>query len=191
MPSCGTASAGTSATAIRGKPQQQTEPDRAKSKGPGHCYAGHFAFRHRYGLVALSRVVPLDFDGLDDPAGVRDSLASLPYCIGSRVSVSGRGVHVLVWVDSLPEWDGLRPPGDFLDASRAGGGDARRAAYERAAAAHPQWVRRTEGLGEAYRRAWSQAVEQVRRDSNLMATADAQAKDVARLLFDSQHWLAR
>ena len=65
--------------------------DWAKSRGPGHCYAGHFAFRHRYGLVALSRVVPLDFDGLDDPAGVRDSLASLPYCIGSRVSVSGRG----------------------------------------------------------------------------------------------------
>ena len=165
--------------------------DRAKSKGPGHCYAGHFAFRHRYGLVALSRVVPLDFDGLDDPAGVRDSLASLPYSIGSRVSVSGRGVHALVWVDSLPEWDGLRPPGDFLDASRAGGGDARRAAYERAAAAHPQWVRRTEGLGGAYRRAWSRAVEQVRRDSNLMATADAQAKDVARLLFDSHDSDAR
>ena len=34
-------------------------------------------------------------------------------------------------------------------------------------------------------------MEQVRRDSNLMATADAQAKDVARLLFDSHDADAR
>ncbi len=161
------------------------ELDAAKRRGNGHCYAGQFSFRHQYGLVALSQVVPLDYDGVNDPQEVRDSIAELPYCIGSRVSVSGRGVHALVHVASLPEWDGLQPPGAFVNASRAKDRAAREAAYLAAAEAHPQWVVRTAELREAYVLGWHRAVERVRMDLGLSATVDEKARDIARLLYDS------
>ena len=159
--------------------------DSAKRRGIGHCYTGHFVFRHRFGLVALNQMVPLDFDGMDVPEEDRDRIASLPYFVGSRVSGSGRGLHALFYVDSLPEWDGLWPPAQFVTASRVMGSEARRAAYQSAGEANPQWLQRIDELSEAYNRAWRRLVEQVRVDLGLRATADESAKDVGRLLYDS------
>ena len=159
--------------------------DKAKKRGRGHCYAGNFIFRHRFGLVELSKAVALDFDELDEPEEIRDLLATLPYFIASRISVSGRGVHALAYVPSLPDWDGLRPPDEFVAASQVVGTDARRAAYQCAMATHPQWVQRIDQLQDAYRRGWHQAVEQVRIELGLLATVDEKARDVARLLYDS------
>ena len=159
--------------------------DEAKKGSRGHCYAGEFRFRHRFGLVALSKIVPLDFDHVDDAEAVRDALAGLPYCAASQVSLSGLGVHALLYVDWLPDWDGLIPPEDFIAASKKINSDDRKTAYDSAAKNNPQWVRRIEGLCLAYVAAWAHAVELVRADSGLSATADAQAKDVTRLFYDA------
>ena len=164
--------------------QAKGDLDSAKRRGGGHLYTGHFTFRHRYGLVAFSGVIPLDFDHLDDPEKERDQIATLPYIEGSRVSVSGTGVHALVCSDSLPDWDGLYPPEQFVAASQVVDRDARRAAYQSAAEAHPQWVWRIDHFCEEYTRAWHRAVKQVRMDLGLFATADDRAKDLARLLYD-------
>ena len=162
----------------------KTKLDRAKKKGTGHCYAGEFAFRHRFGLVRLSKIILFDYDGLDDTEAVRDLFAELPYCLGSRRSVTGRGVHAFVYAAWLPEWDGLQPPEQVLAASRTSSND-RQAAYRTAAANHPEWVRRVDELCGLYGQAWDQAVNQVGKDLGLTVTIDASAKDVARLLYDS------
>ena len=164
--------------------QAKSALDSAKRRGGGHLYTGHFVFRHRYGLVALSEVVPIDFDGMDEPEKDRDRLATLTYCVGSRVSVSGTGVHALVYADSIPEWDGHWPPQEFVAASRIIDRTARTAAYQCAAEAHPQWVQRIDELSAAYSRAWHRAVNQVRIDLGMLATADEKAKDLGRLLYD-------
>ena len=161
------------------------ELNRAKLRSKGHCYAGQFQFRHRFGLVALSKIVPLDFDHVDDAEAVRDDLAGLEYCVASRVSLSGRGVHALVYADWLPAWDGLCPPEEFIAASKKTKSEDRKTAYDSAAENDPKWVRRIKTLCSAYGAAWAHAVELVRADLGLSAKADAQAKDVTRLLYDA------
>ena len=164
--------------------QAKANLDSAKRRGGGHCYTGHFVFRHRYGLVAFSGVIPLDFDHLDDPEIARDRIASFRYSVGGRVSVSGTGVHALVYSDSLPDWDGLYPPAQFVAASRIKGKEARISAYQAAADSHPHWIQRIDHFCDEYTRAWHRAVKQVRTDLGLVATADEKAKDLARLLYD-------
>ena len=164
--------------------QAKANLDSAKRRGGGHLYTGHFAFRHRYGLVAFSGVIPLDFDHLDDPEIARDRIASLRYSVGGRVSVSGTGVHALVYSDSLPYWDGLHPPEQFVAASRIKDKEARISAYQAAADTHPHWIQRIDHFCEEYTRAWHRAVKQVRTDLALVATADERAKDLVRLLYD-------
>ncbi len=122
---------------------------------------------------------------MDNPTDVRDRIAELPYCVGSSLSMTGKGVHALAYAAWLPDWDGLRPPEQFVAASRTGGRKARQAAYEAAAADLPQWAHRIADLCRLYGLAWHHAIKQIREDVGLTATADRTAKDVTRLFFDA------
>lgn len=81
-----------------------------KKKLPGYTFGGTFKQRRVEGLEKLSGYVQLEYDNVDDVDALKDALKLDKYTNASGVSVSGKGVWLLVRVDNITT------PQDYKDA---------------------------------------------------------------------------
>lgn len=86
---------------IHGKDSPEVKA--AKLRLPAYLFSGKVsgavAQAMQQGRMAHSGILQLDFDGIEDPAGVRDELATDPHVIAAWVSPSGDGVKGLCAIE--------------------------------------------------------------------------------------------
>jgi hypothetical protein len=70
----------------------------AKSKLKSICFSGEFSRRSAKNIINHSGFACLDFDDIEDPICLRDSLQDNEYIYSAFVSPSGNGVKALVKV---------------------------------------------------------------------------------------------
>jgi len=72
-----------------------------KKKLPGYTFGGTFKQRRVEGLEKLSGYVQLEYDNVDDVDALKDALKLDKYTTAAGVSVSGKGIWLLVRVDNI------------------------------------------------------------------------------------------
>jgi hypothetical protein len=83
--------------AIR-KTKDKDERNKKKQKLKSICFSGKFARRSKRNIIEASGFACLDFDEVDDPKALRDSLQDNEYIYSAFVSPSGNGVKAIVRV---------------------------------------------------------------------------------------------
>lgn len=79
----------------------KSEQSKLKKKLPAYTFGGKFSSRNIAGLEKLSGYVQLEYDNIDDLQSLVNSINSDRYTAVSGISVSGRGLWLLVKVDNL------------------------------------------------------------------------------------------
>ncbi|MFY7988749.1 MAG: BT4734/BF3469 family protein [Flavobacterium sp.] len=82
---------------VRGE-QDKEKRNKLKSELKSVCFSGEFSRRSAKNIIRHSGFVCLDFDDVDDPICLRDSLQDNEYIYSAFISPSGNGVKALVKV---------------------------------------------------------------------------------------------
>lgn len=78
--------------------QDKEKRNKLKSELKSVCFSGEFSRRSAKNIIRHSGFVCLDFDDVDDPVCLRDSLQDNEYIYSAFISPSGNGVKALVKV---------------------------------------------------------------------------------------------
>lgn len=78
--------------------QDKEERNKRKSKLKSICFSGEFSYRSAKNIINHSGFACLDFDDVEDPVCLRDSLQDNEYIYSAFISPSGNGVKALVKV---------------------------------------------------------------------------------------------
>lgn len=80
--------------------KDKTERNKEKAKLKSICFSGKFAKRSAKNIIEHSGFCTLDFDDVENPSELRDSLKSNEYVYSAFISPSGNGVKVIIKIPS-------------------------------------------------------------------------------------------